>query len=92
RTRMITFHKNGHAHARTPQHPASAAAVVLGAAAFPAVLVGVLVHTGWIGPGAALWVAVVVLIAVWGVLRFPVNGARRPASTQVRAQLRVRNG
>ncbi|MFD7876981.1 MraY family glycosyltransferase [Streptomyces sp. NPDC059766] len=72
----------------TPQ----GAAVVLGAAAFPAVLVGVLMHTGWIGPGAALWVAVVVLIAVWGVLRFPVNGARRPASTQVRAQLRVRNG
>ncbi|MGW2820125.1 MraY family glycosyltransferase [Streptomyces sp. NPDC001443] len=72
----------------TPQ----GATVVLGAAAVPAVLVGVLVHTGWIGAQAALWVAVVVLIALWGVLRFPVNGSRRPASTQVRAQLRVRNG
>ncbi|MGW1722423.1 MraY family glycosyltransferase [Streptomyces sp. NPDC002306] len=71
---------------------AQGATVVLGAGAFSAVLVGVLVHTGWIGAQAVLWVAGAALLGVLGVLRLSVRGPRRSASAQVRPQLRVRNG
>ncbi|MEU2061883.1 MraY family glycosyltransferase [Streptomyces sp. NPDC013455] len=70
------------------------AVVLLGAGSFSAVLVGVLVHTGWTGEGAALWVAggVVLAVAVLVLLRTPVQQPRRPTSTQVSGHLRVRNG
>ncbi|AOR33089.1 undecaprenyl-phosphate alpha-N-acetylglucosaminyl 1-phosphate transferase [Streptomyces fodineus] len=74
--------------------------VLLGAGSFSSVLVGVLVHTGWTGEGAALWVAGGVLFAVLVLLRIrvriPVQTSREGVSTQVRgqvtSQLRVRNG
>ncbi|ANP48459.1 UDP-GlcNAc:undecaprenyl-phosphate GlcNAc-1-phosphate transferase [Streptomyces griseochromogenes] len=69
--------------------------VLLGAGSFSSVLVGVLVHTGWTGRGAVLWVAGGVLLAVLVLVRVPVQPpqtARRDVSTQVRGQLRVRNG
>ncbi|MER6071486.1 MraY family glycosyltransferase [Streptomyces sp. NPDC001817] len=74
--------------------------VLLGAGCFSAVLVGVLVHTGWTGEGAVLWVAGGVLFAVLVLLRIrvriPAQTPRRGPSTQVReqatGQLRVRNG
>ncbi|MEU0051583.1 MraY family glycosyltransferase [Streptomyces sp. NPDC006309] len=77
--------------------------VLLGAGAFSAVLVGVLVHTGWTGAGAALWVAGTALFTVLVLLRVPVppprrgprvpgQPPRREASTQVTGRLRVRNG
>ncbi|MDO0913180.1 MraY family glycosyltransferase [Streptomyces sp. DT2A-34] len=84
-----------------------AATVVLGVAAFSGVLVAVLVHMGWLAESGAFWVGAGALIAVFGLLlvkpyaprrhpSFPVGGAVRPpaqaTSTQVRAQLRVRNG
>ncbi|GHI06133.1 glycosyl transferase [Streptomyces cellostaticus] len=75
----------------TPQ----GAVVLLGAASFSAVLVGVLVHTGWTGEGAVLWVAGGVLFAALVLFRVPVQlpqPRRRDTSTQVRGQLRVRNG
>ncbi|MCS0601250.1 undecaprenyl/decaprenyl-phosphate alpha-N-acetylglucosaminyl 1-phosphate transferase [Streptomyces sp. LP11] len=72
----------------TPQ----ASVVLLGAGAFSAVLVGVLVHTGWTGGSAALWVAGGALFVVLALFRIPVRTARRPASTQVTGSLRVRNG
>jgi UDP-GlcNAc:undecaprenyl-phosphate GlcNAc-1-phosphate transferase len=68
------------------------AVVVLGAGCFAAVLVGLLVHTGWAGEGAVLWVAGGAAVAVVVLLRIPVQQPRRTASTQVSAQLRVRNG
>ncbi|CAL9302308.1 MraY family glycosyltransferase [Streptomyces sp. SudanB182_2057] len=69
-------------------------AVLLGAASFSSVLVGVLVHAGWTGEGAALWVAgaVAVAVAVLALLRVPVPPAQRTASTQVSGRLRVRSG
>ncbi|MBB5928711.1 MraY family glycosyltransferase [Streptomyces echinatus] len=71
-----------------------ASAVLLGAASFSSVLVGVLVHAGWTGGGAALWVAgavgLVVLVLV--LLRNPVQQPRPTTSTQVSGHLRVRNG
>ncbi|MEU0004167.1 MraY family glycosyltransferase [Streptomyces sp. NPDC006314] len=66
--------------------------VLLGAGSFASVLVGVLVHTGWTGGGAVSWVAGAVLLVVLVLLRIPVQPPRRGASTQVRGQLRVRNG
>ncbi|MER6128362.1 MraY family glycosyltransferase [Streptomyces sp. NPDC001795] len=77
--------------------------VVLGAGAFSGVLVGVLVHAGWIGGTAVLWVAAGALVAVLALLRVPVYGAprqpdisvrppRRAESSQVSSRLRVRSG
>jgi UDP-GlcNAc:undecaprenyl-phosphate GlcNAc-1-phosphate transferase len=66
--------------------------VLLGAGSFSSVLVGVLVHTGWTGDGAALWVAGAALLAVLVLLRIPVQPPRRTVSTQVSGHLRVRNG
>ncbi|MDO0926605.1 MraY family glycosyltransferase [Streptomyces sp. TG1A-8] len=68
------------------------AVVLLGAAAFSAVLVGVLVHTGWTGAGAVLWVAGGVAVAVLVLLCVTVHPSRRDTSTQVSGHLRVRNG
>ena len=80
----------------TPQ----GASVVLGVTAFGGVLVGVLVHLGWIAASGVLWVAGGVLLLVVGLLlvRPRVKPAARsgvvprPASPQVTTQLRVRNG
>ncbi|MFG2460854.1 MraY family glycosyltransferase [Streptomyces sp. NPDC048523] len=72
----------------TPQ----GASVVLGVAAFGGVLVAVLVHLGWIAATGALWVAGGVLVVVLALLRVKSGSAPRPVSTQVRGQLRVRNG
>ncbi|WBO64897.1 undecaprenyl/decaprenyl-phosphate alpha-N-acetylglucosaminyl 1-phosphate transferase [Streptomyces camelliae] len=70
--------------------------VLLGAGSFSSVLVGVLVHTGWTGEGAALWVGGGVLLAVAVLLRIPARiPVQRPphmTSVQVRGPLRVRNG
>ncbi|AKN70391.1 glycosyl transferase [Streptomyces sp. PBH53] len=66
--------------------------VLLGAGSFSSVLVGVLVHTGWTGGQAVLWVAGGVVVAVLALLLIPVPQGRRPASTQVSGHLRVRNG
>ena len=71
---------------------AQGAVVLLGMAGFSGVLVGVLVHNGWAGESAVMWVAGGALVAVLGLLKVSVYGGRRDASTQVRAQLRVRNG
>ncbi|MFE4665604.1 MraY family glycosyltransferase [Streptomyces sp. NPDC056716] len=81
---------------------AQGATVVLGAGAFAAVAVGVLVHTGWAGAAAVLWVAGGALMVVAALLRVHgapqgmpgvhATSARRGASSQARAQLRVRNG
>jgi UDP-GlcNAc:undecaprenyl-phosphate GlcNAc-1-phosphate transferase len=68
------------------------ATVLLGIGASSGVLVGVLVHTGWAGESAVLWVGAVTLVVVLALLRVPVYGARRAPSSQVRPQLRVRNG
>ncbi|MFF9587490.1 MraY family glycosyltransferase [Streptomyces achromogenes] len=70
------------------------AVVLLGAASFSSVLVGVLVHAGWTGEGAALWVAgaVAVAVVVLVLLRVPVQQPPRTASTQVSGHLRVRSG
>ncbi|MET9966526.1 MraY family glycosyltransferase [Streptomyces sp. NPDC006356] len=81
--------------------------VLLGLGAFAAVLVGVLLHMGWMAEVRVLWVGGVALIAVFALLHikpygprrqpsFPVGGTVRPpaqaTSSQVGAQLRVRNG
>ncbi|KUN79893.1 glycosyl transferase [Streptomyces bungoensis] len=66
--------------------------VLLGAASFSAVLVGALVHTGWTGDGAVLWVVGVVVFTVLVLLRIPVQPPKRTVSTQVSGSLRVRNG
>ncbi|MEU6010647.1 undecaprenyl/decaprenyl-phosphate alpha-N-acetylglucosaminyl 1-phosphate transferase [Streptomyces sp. NPDC047453] len=63
------------------------ATVLLGLATFAAVLVGVLVHTGWAGPTAVLWVAGAALAVVLGLLRVPAYAPRRPTElNSVRAQ------
>ena len=76
----------------TPQ----GASVVLGVAAFGGVLVGALVHLGWIAATAALWVAGIALVVVLVLLRVKPNVksnlAPRRVSPQVTTQLRVRNG
>ncbi|MGW3461802.1 MraY family glycosyltransferase [Streptomyces olivaceoviridis] len=68
------------------------AVVLLGAGSFSAVLVGVLVHSGWTGDSAVLWVAGGVAFAVLVLLLIPAPQGRRPPSTQVSGHLRVRNG
>ncbi|MGW0766171.1 undecaprenyl/decaprenyl-phosphate alpha-N-acetylglucosaminyl 1-phosphate transferase [Streptomyces sp. NPDC002676] len=72
----------------TPQ----GAVVLVGAGTFSSVLVGVLVHAGWTGEAAALWVAGGAVVAVLVLLRIPLRMSRRVANTQVTGQLRVRNG
>ncbi|MFF7447419.1 MULTISPECIES: MraY family glycosyltransferase [unclassified Streptomyces] len=67
-------------------------AVLLGLAAVSGVLVAVLVHLGRIGASGALWVGAGALVAVLGLLRIKPSSSPRPVSTQVRGQLRVRNG
>ncbi|MGW8062296.1 MraY family glycosyltransferase [Streptomyces ziwulingensis] len=59
---------------------AQGAVVVLGVAAFCGVLVGVLVHTGWAGETAVLWVAGPVVAGVAALLRVRVYGPRRAAT------------
>lgn len=81
--------------------------VLLGVGAFCGVLVGVLVHMGWMARSGAFWVGAVALIAVFALLHIKTYGPRRQprvpvqdsarasdrvASSQVGAQLRVRNG
>lgn len=51
--------------------------VLVGAAAFAAVLVGVLVHAGWAEARAVLWVAGGALVVVLGMLRVAVYGPPR---------------
>ncbi|WP_073951131.1 MraY family glycosyltransferase [Streptomyces kebangsaanensis] len=53
--------------------------VLLGAGTFAAVLVGVLVHSGWAAPRSVLWVAGASLVVALGLLRVPAYGPRRPA-------------
>ncbi|WP_328502234.1 undecaprenyl/decaprenyl-phosphate alpha-N-acetylglucosaminyl 1-phosphate transferase [Streptomyces sp. NBC_00457] len=72
----------------TPQ----GAVVILALCAFAAVAVGVLVHVGWVGESAVVWVAGGAVVVVVGLLGVPVYGPRRSASPQVTGQLRVRNG
>ncbi|MFF4487614.1 undecaprenyl/decaprenyl-phosphate alpha-N-acetylglucosaminyl 1-phosphate transferase [Streptomyces sp. NPDC001544] len=55
---------------------------LLGAGAFAAVLAGVLVHSGWAGEPAVLWVVGGASAVVLGLLRVPVYGARRRAPAQ----------
>ncbi|MFE4408219.1 undecaprenyl/decaprenyl-phosphate alpha-N-acetylglucosaminyl 1-phosphate transferase [Streptomyces sp. NPDC056821] len=63
------------------------ATVLFGLATFAAVLVGVLVHTGWAEPTAVLWVAGAALAVVLGLLRVPAYAPRRPTElNSVRAQ------
>ncbi|MER5216568.1 MraY family glycosyltransferase [Streptomyces sp. NPDC002838] len=69
--------------------------ILLGVAGFSGVLVGVLVHMGWVAQSRVLWVAGGALLVVLALLPIRVYGphrTRRPASPQVSAQLRVRNG
>lgn len=81
--------------------------ILLGVAAFSGVLVGVLVHMGWVAESGAFWVGAGALIAVFALLHikpygprrqpdFPVGGPVRASasmtSSQVRVPLRVRNG
>ncbi|MGW7255988.1 MraY family glycosyltransferase [Streptomyces sp. NPDC054834] len=56
------------------------AAVLLGAGAFAAVVVGVLVHSGWAGEPAVLWVVGGASVVVLGLLRVPAYGRRRTAT------------
>ncbi|MEU6140107.1 MraY family glycosyltransferase [Streptomyces sp. NPDC047081] len=66
--------------------------VLLGLGAFSGVLVGVLVHVGWIAESAVLWVGGGVLGVVGVLLRIPGSSPRGPGTPQVTGQLRVRNG
>ncbi|MFJ6986310.1 MULTISPECIES: undecaprenyl/decaprenyl-phosphate alpha-N-acetylglucosaminyl 1-phosphate transferase [unclassified Streptomyces] len=58
---------------------AAGATVLVGAAAFAGVLVGTLVHTGWLGARAPLWVAGGALLVVLGLWRVPARGGRSAA-------------
>ncbi|MBT3152242.1 undecaprenyl/decaprenyl-phosphate alpha-N-acetylglucosaminyl 1-phosphate transferase [Streptomyces sp. CHD11] len=75
-----------------------AVAVLPGVAALGGVLVGVAVHTGRMSGGALWWVAAAAAVVVLALVRLPVTPAFRArqrsssVSTQVREQLRVRNG
>ncbi|MDH6628357.1 UDP-GlcNAc:undecaprenyl-phosphate GlcNAc-1-phosphate transferase [Streptomyces sp. LBL] len=71
---------------------AQGATVLLGVAASSGVLVAVLVHLGWIAESGAMWVVAGALGLVLVLLRVRPHRPRRPADTQVRAPLRVRNG
>ena len=68
------------------------ATVLLGLGAFVGVLVGVLVHLGWVARSGVFWVAGGALVLVLSLLRVPDYPPRGSVSTQVRGQLRVRNG
>ncbi|MFD5567876.1 MraY family glycosyltransferase [Streptomyces cadmiisoli] len=57
------------------------AALLLGVSAFGAVLTGVLMHAGWAGESAVLWVAGGALVVVCGLL--PVRTARAGVATGV---------
>ncbi|MFC7892959.1 MraY family glycosyltransferase [Streptomyces sp. NPDC057381] len=65
----------------TPQ----GAVAVLGTASFAGVLVGVLVHTGWAGRVAVLWVAGGAVVAVAALSRVRVYGPARRARAVSRA-------
>ncbi|SHI12786.1 MraY family glycosyltransferase [Streptomyces sp. 3214.6] len=56
--------------------------VLLGLAAFSAVLVGVLVHAGLVDVRAVWWVAGAALVVVIGLLRVPVYGPPRARGTR----------
>ncbi|MGW1956146.1 MraY family glycosyltransferase [Streptomyces sp. NPDC001920] len=56
------------------------AAVLLGVLAFSGVLVGVLVHMGWVSRSSAYWVGAGALIVVLASLRIKVYGPRRQPS------------
>ncbi|WP_189931106.1 undecaprenyl/decaprenyl-phosphate alpha-N-acetylglucosaminyl 1-phosphate transferase [Streptomyces aurantiogriseus] len=62
--------------------------VLIGVAAFAGVLVGTLVHLGWLSAQAVLWVAGGVPVVVLGLWRVPVYG--RPGEGAVRARARSR--
>lgn len=66
--------------------------VLLGVGALSGVLVGVLVHLGWIAETGALWVGGGALVVVLALLRIPARRPQRRMSPQVTGQLRVRNG
>ncbi|MFI2202796.1 MraY family glycosyltransferase [Streptomyces sp. NPDC020192] len=66
------------------------ATVVLGAGAFGAVLVGVLVHTGWAGRNALVWVVGGALAVVLGLLRISAYGSRRAQVYGPRRQPEIR--
>ncbi|MHC3471631.1 MraY family glycosyltransferase [Streptomyces sp. 7R007] len=66
--------------------------VLLGIGAFGGVLVAVLVHLGWVAQSGVFWVAAGAVVVVLAMLRIPGYTPRGSASTQVRGQLRVRNG
>ncbi|MFI1029640.1 MraY family glycosyltransferase [Streptomyces sp. NPDC020951] len=59
--------------------------VLLGVAAFGAVLVGVLVHGGWADARAVLWVAGVAAVVPLGLLRVSVYGPPRARAPRPRA-------
>lgn len=63
--------------------------VLAGLGAFGGTLVGVLLHTGWVGDGGVLWVIGGTFVVVLLLLRVPVYGARRAVSPQVTGPLRV---
>ncbi|WLW53402.1 undecaprenyl/decaprenyl-phosphate alpha-N-acetylglucosaminyl 1-phosphate transferase [Streptomyces sp. YU58] len=83
---------------------ARGATVVLGVGASCGVLVAVLVHLGRVDGSGVLWVAAGALVVVLALLRIKPHSkphskphikpssSRRSMNTQVRAQLRVRNG
>ncbi|EGX58559.1 cell surface biosynthesis associated protein [Streptomyces zinciresistens K42] len=86
---------------------AQGATVLLGVAAFPGVLVAVLVQLGRLAATGALWVGAGALLAVFALLHIKPYGPRRhprvpvqdsphasgrTASSQVGGSLRVRNG
>lgn len=62
--------------------------VLIGVVAFTGVLVGTLVHMGWLSVQAVLWVAGGVPVVVLGLWRVPVYG--RPGEGAVRARARPR--
>ncbi|MFF1445487.1 MraY family glycosyltransferase [Streptomyces sp. NPDC058295] len=64
--------------------------VLLGAAAFAAVLVGALVHAGWADARAVLWVAGGALVVVLGMLRVAVYGPPRARGRRDRRARRAR--
>ena len=66
------------------------AAILLGVTAFSGVLVGTLVHAGWLGERAPLWVAGGALAVVLGLLRVPVYAA--PRARGVPGEPRARGG
>lgn len=64
--------------------------VLVAVAAFAAVLVGVLVHAGWVDARAVLWVAGGALVVVLGMLRVAVYGPPRARGRRDRRARRAR--